>query len=371
MIKQSLFLFGALASCVFSVAAFAVAAEGDLQVSYVTGVRNSEDLVAIPGTTWIIASGLADGPRAGSLFLINRREKTAAVLLPGTWLRKEDRASFPDCPTGPPTAELFSAHGLALRKGAHYKHLLYVVNHGGREAIEAFELDVSRGAPTLAWLGCVPLPEGVTANGIAPLPSGSIVVTHMVVPQYFATPEDAKSPQKYIAKLEAGEVTGYAAQWSAGQFGWRVTPGTEASGPNGIETSHDGKWIWIANWPSNEVVRVAAHSGKGALRKIVIRLDFSPDNLRWGDDGWLWAAGATGPLSDYFACASKTDCRSDYRIVRINPVTFMVKELVHPDTLPEFGNATTALKLGKEVWLGAYPGVRLAIIRVGSDAGHH
>jgi hypothetical protein len=334
-------------------------AAGQRQVGYVSGVRSPEDLVGIPNSPWIIVSGLAEGERAGSLFLIDRRTKTASDLLENVPSRA-DRAAYPGCP-GPLNKAVISAHGIGLRKGQSGKHILYVLNHGGREAIEVFQIDAARRRPALAWVGCIPLPENVVGNAVAPMRGGGIVVTHMAVPRYFATPQAAKSAEAWVAKFTAGQLTGYAATWTVGT-GWNEVPGTEGSGPNGIAVSPDGKWIWVANWPVREVIRVLARPERGNSRRSVLKLDFLPDNLRWGDDGWLWVAGAAGTPSEFFACTSKPGCRGDYRIARIDPVTLRVQAVPHPRTLPGFGDATTAAKLGDSIWLGAVGGERVAYL---------
>ena len=337
------------------------------QVGYVTGVRSPEDLVGIPNSPWIITSGLAEGERAGSLFLIDRGTRTASDLLRGPVPMREDRSSYPGCP-GPLNKAVISAHGIGLRKGQGGRHILYVLNHGGREAIEIFQVDASRQRPSLAWLGCIPLPENTVGNGVAPLPGGGIVVTHMAVPRYFATPQAAKSPEAWTEKFTAAALTGYAATWIAGS-GWKEVRGTEGSGPNGIEVSADGKWIWVANWPAREIVRVLARPGRGEPRRRVVKVDFLPDNLRWGDDGWLWVAGAAGTPAAFFACTSKPGCRGDYRIARINPATLTVQMVPHPAPSPGFSNATTAAKLGDTIWLGAVAGERVAYLPAAGRSG--
>ena len=160
-------LFSGLAACLISACSAPSPPPAEPQAGYVTGVRSAEDLVGIPDTSWLFTSGLAEGERPGSLFLIDRGARTASDLLQGDVPSREDRATYPGCP-GPVNKAVISAHGIALRKGTNGKHLLYVMNHGGREAIEVFEVDASGQKPSLAWLGCIPLPDGVLGNGVAP-----------------------------------------------------------------------------------------------------------------------------------------------------------------------------------------------------------
>jgi hypothetical protein len=329
-------------------------------VGYLCGVRRAEDMVAIPQTQWIVASGLSQGSEPGALFLIDRLQKTSTALFPSNSIQSEhDSRAYPGCPE-PVSAQSFSAHGLNLRRGGKGVHALYVVNHGKREAVEAFELDVSRGVPALVWKGCVLLPDGTIGNAVSPLEDGGIAVTLTAVPQYFDDPRSASRPEAWTAKAVAAQLTGHVARW-APDHGWTMVPGTAASIPNGVETSADGRWLWVANWAEGKVVRVPL---RGGLSPSVLKLDFLPDNLRWGDDGQLWVTGATGTPASYFECWSKPGCKNDYAIVKIDPTSLAVVRVPHPNTLREFGDATTALKVESEVWLGAYPSDRIGYMRL-------
>jgi hypothetical protein len=327
---------------------------------YVCGVRRAEDAVAVPNTPWIVTSGLSEGSESGALFLIDRARKTATVLFPDEAVRnRHDAHAYPGCPGSVPD-QSFSAHGINLRRGPDRVHTLYVINHSAREAVEVFELDVSGGAPMLAWKGCVLLPNGSVGNAVAPLPEGGFAVTLTVVPQYFAEPGAAKNQAAWGAKFIAAEPTGYVVRWAAKQ-GWTVVRDTEASGPNGAEISADGRWLWVANWADKQVVRVALRDD---TPRVIFKMDFMPDNVRWGDDGQLWVAGAAGTPAGYFDCRSRPGCKGEYAIARIDPGALTAVSVPHPPTLPAFGDATTALKIGAELWLAAYPGDRVAYVRL-------
>lgn len=344
-----------------AIAGYALAAPAGRTVGYTDGVVNAEDLVGIPGTPWIITGGLGHDGQPGSLFLIDRRTKTASALQVAPFPAQFDKQAYPECP-GPYDGASFSAHGVTLRKGPARRHTFYAINHGGREAIEVFALDATTDRPTITWSGCIPLPEGVLANGVAPLPRGGVVVSHMTAPRYFRSAEEAKAPAAWTAKFVASEPTGHVARWRAGS-GWITVPGTEASGPNGVEASADGKTMWIANFASHELVRIAERPD-GQTRRAVVPLGFMPDNLKWGDDGWLWIVGAAMSAADYFACAARPGCGIPYRIARVHPKTLKLEAVTAPDTRPGFGNATTALQLGREVWLGTHPSKRVAYLNL-------
>jgi hypothetical protein len=78
-----------------------------------------------------------------------------------------------------------------------------------------------------------------------------------------------------------------------------------------------------------------------------IRLDFRPDNVHWAPDGMLLVGGATDTES---------------RVVKIDPRTFTVTELVRlPDT-ERFFHASVAVQAEKELWLGSARADRIAIL---------
>ncbi len=339
--------------------ALAACAGPEPQVSYVTGAINAEDLAPIPGTRWIVASGLDEpGKVAGRLTLIDREKKSARVLFSAdSPVIAEQREGDPACP-GPLRPGQFGAHGVALSQTGPAKGTLYAVNHTGREAVELFALDWSGEQVSATWTGCVPLPPGVLSNGVAALPGGRIAVTWMNAPEFFVGPAGRANAASWIPKFIAGETTGYAATWKAGE-GWRKLPGSEGSVPNGIEASADGHQLFVAIWRASEVRRIDLASGQVAVAK----LDFMPDNLRRGDDGRLWTAGSVGEAGAYFACAAKPGCHNDYRIASIDPAAMTARVFAHPETRPTFGDATAAVRLGGEVWVGSNPASRVALFR--------
>jgi hypothetical protein len=107
--------------------------------------------VRVPGTRWIVASGMAGGGAGGrgSLHLVDSRNKSWKVLFPGAQPQIHwDKAMYDDR-SSPPDLGKFSAHGLNLRAGQDGTDTLYVVNHGGSESIEMLRLDVRVPSPPL------------------------------------------------------------------------------------------------------------------------------------------------------------------------------------------------------------------------------
>ena len=145
-------------------------------LSFVCGAGHPEDLARIPGTRWVVASGFEAG--SGIKLVDTERAKLRRWYMGDVSQLAPDSAMYPECPA-PPDADAFNAQGMNLRSIGVAEHLLYVSNHGGREAIEVFRIRAtsSETEPSLAWIGCVPMPEGMAANSVVSLDDGSILVT--------------------------------------------------------------------------------------------------------------------------------------------------------------------------------------------------
>jgi sugar lactone lactonase YvrE len=199
-------------------------------------------------------------------------------------------------------------------------------------------------------VGCVVYPAGVFGNGVTALPGGAIAATS------FIDPRDPKA----FAKIEAGAPMGGVLVWRP-KTGWRILPGAaDISAPNGIEASPDGKLLYVAGTGDQTVMRLSVD---GSGRPAVIKTDFRTDNLRWGDDGALYAAGARDSIENLLKCAPNTDKRCDnpFSVMRIDPKTLQTREVVRDPGHPEFGAASTALKIGGWYWLGTPHGDRIAV----------
>lgn len=324
-------------------------------LNFVCGTLNAEDLVQVPGTDWIIASGMAGGetPDHGSLHLIDLRSKAVKTLFPGANPQVQpDKAADADCPGAPDLAK-FGAHGLNVRAAADGTDTLYVVNHGGREAIEIFKLNAKAAEPSATWIGCAVMPPHTWPNSVAPLPDGGMVVTDMFDP----------GDTKVSDKLAAGQNTGAVYQWHAGS-GYQLVPGSEMSGDNGIEVSPDGKWIYVNAWGNKEVVRIAREGG--SAKPVALRAGFLVDNLRWAPDGTLMAAGQDVPAKQVFACfeSKAPRCTQPWRIVKLDTATMKLRPVVSEKGNPEFGDATVGLQVGNTIYVGTFRGDRIAYLNV-------
>jgi hypothetical protein len=350
MMAKSSILLAAVMAISTQVAAHA-ACDPAAGLAFICGLTNAEDLVQVPGTEWIIASGLSEGEHTqGHIYLANAHDRTVEVLLPGRVVYQQDTETFSTC-RGAPDETKFSAHGLSLRVGSASEHTLYVVHHGERESVEVFKLKSGPVAATLTWVGCVLYPAGVLGNGVAALPGDAFAASN------FMNTNDPKAPDR----LMAGQPVGGMLIWRP-KTGWEDVPeAAMISADNGVAASLDSKQLFVAGSGDETVTRLSLDGTAGD--RAVIKTGFHTDNLRWGSDGFLYASGARDSVANLLACAPNTKqrCTSPFSVVRIDPVTLQTREVVRHPGAPSFGAASTALRIGDEYWLGTPHGDRIAI----------
>lgn len=323
------------------------------KVQFVCVGASAEDLVAIPKSDWVVLSG--------ELRAVNAKDRTEVVLFSAE--PKFNKALYASCP-GPLTgAEMtekkFRAHGINLRAGANGVHTLYVVHHPERESVEVFEIDARGRQPAITWVGCVPAPPGVGGNGLAVLPDNGFAITSFINRNLggFRGPEGANAR----AKLSRGEVTGALWEWSPAK-GWAQVPGSEASGPNGVEASADGKWFYIAEWGPQRIIKLSR--GAATVSKQTVSLGFHPDNMRWQADGSLTVAGQVGTIDAVLvACLGNRICgETGTSVAAIDTTAMTATPLMQAYRANAvFAAGTTGLIVGREIWVGsAFPGSRVA-----------
>jgi hypothetical protein len=315
------------------------------QLQFVCGPKNPEDLVLVPGTKWIISSSYVAG---NGLYLIDSRD--------GTWsvppLQVDHDAAFPDCTTPPKPADLIT-HGLNLRPVAHDRSMLYVVGHGGREAIEVFDVAANHEKPVVTWKGCVPMPDGFVANSVASLADGSLVATVPLM------------PGSTFADSFAGRTSGTVVRWSPGGGAVEIVRGTELAFNNGIEVSPDGREFYVASSGSRTIVAFSNTSPSKQLR-ATRTLPFVPDNVHRGSDGRLLTAGmkldepACGGAQGTQDFEKLRSCPRASIAIAIDPVTMKDTVLVDAPANPAFSNVTMILTTGDRFWLGSFSGERIA-----------
>jgi hypothetical protein len=316
---------------------------GDIE--FVCGPVTPEDLVAVPETPWVVVSSMIN---EGYLYLVNSADHSSAVLYPSAAAgERHDTETYDTCPGA--STEGFRPHGLSLRLGENGTHTLYVVRHGGRESVEVFKLDASRATPTITWVGCVVAPVSVDGNSVVPLAEGGFALTNF----------NRRGDPSALGNLMSGGITGEVWEWDP-DGGWRIVPGSEASGANGVEISEDGRWFYIAAWGTQSFMRLSR--GQIPVTKETIEIGFNVDNLRWAPDGSLLAAGQGGGTQAVVACISQGSCGGvTTHVAKIDPDTLESEEIIRhlSDGLVTAG--TTALRVGDEIWVGQVgPGNRIA-----------
>ena len=322
------------------------------EYGFVCGPVAAEDLVLVPGTKWIIASGFAPG---APITLIDSQLKSWEELYPGDRPRAaQDMETYGACP-GSPDPHNFISHGLHIRPGTNGHSTLYVVSHGGREAIEIFDVDANGKQPELTWTGCVMTPEAMEVNSVSSFSDGSLVAT---IPLQTG---------RTITEALAGELTGGVYQWSPGDNGFEMIQGTDLPYANGIEVSADEKEFYVAVSGGYKIVAYSRSNPARQLRATQ-PLAFVPDNLHMGSDGRLITAGLViddpvcGNLAgaEEFSLEEFATCPRPFIVRAIDPQTMEGKNLTESAAIEQFSNITMGLQVGDEIWIGTFAGDRIA-----------
>src|SRR5689334_878914 len=141
---------------------------------WVCGQQTPEDLVALPGGAWVVASAYAG---TGGVNLIKVAERASTRLFPAPTVKiAADKATYPDCP-GPP-AGAFTTHGVYVEPGNGPVVRLMAVVHGARESIDVFRVDMRPATPSFTWIGCVIAPEPIGLNAVRGLADGGFITTN-------------------------------------------------------------------------------------------------------------------------------------------------------------------------------------------------
>jgi hypothetical protein len=319
--------------------------------AFVCALTNAEDLVRLPGTSWVVASHInfdltARPPRALGLgpveaVRIDTRKVQRLYPTPDTavdW----DSKTYPDC--APPPQTIGSA-GLNIRPLGGTSFRLYAVNRNGRQSVEVIDIAVRGERLASTWRGCIHAPDYILSNSVVPLPDGAIALSGNKV-----------------------------AIWRPGR-GWSKVASYTGNGSNGIEASRDGQWLYVADPAETSVVRVPVSGGAGPS---VLKLPSGPDNLRWGDDGHLYATGGLvrkewqnlskeARTAEFVKCTKQVVCDTPFTVIRIDPSTFTAKEVFRsPENgmIGRFGAATVALQMHDQIWVGTVHGDRVAVVSI-------
>jgi hypothetical protein len=344
--KRNIFLvlLAISASVNFSRAQSNCAPSGGL--NFICGIQAPEDLVLVPGTRFLIASGMMAG---SGLHLIDTQAKTARSLFAsGVAVARADTAKFAGCP-GPLDAKQAILHGLSLRPSQTGRYTLYATNHGGRESVEVFDVDARGAAPTAVWIGCVLTPDKLPVNSVAAFSDGTLVATVLVL------------PGKTFQDVWAGRNTGVVLIWTPGSKEFRTLAGTELPGNNGIETSADNTEFYVASTGLKRIVAYSRANPSKPLRFAQLK-EFGPDNVRLVGDRLITA----GIIDNEPACGGAPKKPEDIQCPRgwiadtIDPKTMAITELARGPAAPPYTGTATAMPVGDNLWLSSFNVDRVA-----------
>lgn len=322
-------------------------------IDLIASPERPEDIIALPDGRHVLVSAIAakPGDRDAGLHVIDSRTLTAAPLALASAAKADPSACGPALPAG-----TLKPHGLDLTPGAHGGGRLHVVNHGARESIEIYQVDLAGGVPVAHFVTCVLVPDGVFANAVVALPGGGLVISKMF---------DTGDPD-HAQRMGRGEKTGEVLRWTPGS-GWRTVPGSALSGANGLLTTPDGDAVIVAAWSERRLVRVPL-SGAGPVVRSP-ELPYMPDNLRWSAAGNILVTGQTTDVADGWKCLmAEGPCPAALFVQELDPLTLTPRTIAH---LPDagFGMASVAAAVGSDIWVGAVVGDRILRIRRGEPDG--
>lgn len=310
-------------------------------VGYISGPVNAEDLAVAPGGEWVLTSGMT-GPTAplGRLYAVSVAHGTCNEVFPYRATSTLNAQRFVDQPDLNPLK--FRPHGIDVTLRPDGRTELYVVNHGGNESVEVFEVDLDADRPSLKWIGGVRLPGSTTGNDVAAVDDGFVVSTT-------GDPEGRREVS--VEQAIAGADTGGVLEWSPDR-GWAVLPGTQINTANGVAVSPDWQWLYIGGWNSRCLRKV--RRGTANPDPTTVDVSMMVDNLTWSASGQLLAAGTYGTSMQEFLeghLSQNPRLGIPSRVISVDPETLATEQLIDygPDT---FGAATTALQVGREIWVG-------------------
>ena len=322
-------------------------------LDYVCGPEKPEDVLVLPGTSWLVASGFAPG---AGLKLVDTRNRSFTRWYSGSadqiaW----DRSACPACP-GPVDPSQFNARGLSIHRTGDGGWRLLVVNHGGRQSIEIFDIANGKTAPALRWRGCLIMPEGQVGNSVASFADGTILATVLT------------RPGTSIADFVQGRATGGVWQWRPGAQEATLLPGTELPGNNGLETDPDEKHFYVVAFGWHAVLLFDRKRTAEPVARIEAP-DFMPDNIHW-TNGRLLLAGmrldepACGGLRKVVnGVADPMLCHRGWIVGELDRSAQRISTVAHGRPETDFNGLSAAAIANGDLWLGSFQSSRLAVVR--------
>lgn len=310
-------------------------------LNFICGMIRPEDMLQIGNSKYMVFGGSGKG---GGVGLIDTDAKTYRQF--DLTRAKPNLQLYPDCPTVPDT-KVLNAHGIALRPTfTPGLYTLYTVTHAPFESIQVYALDARAGEPTLTWTGCAKLPADFKTNSVTATRDGTIIANVQM--------KNGATQADYMV----GKITGGVYVWKPADKNWRLLPGTELAGNNGIEISRDEKEIYVAvSGDQTVVIYNLANTTRPARTAHAIW--FNIDNIHWSGDRLLTA----GVSYDEPACGGtrkqiverklNLSCHRGWIAAQLNPATLTWKILSYGQAIPDFDGVSTAQLIGHTLWLSS------------------
>ncbi len=313
------------------------------------GWQKPEDMELLANGEHIIVSQMAAGHGrvAGSLAGLDVGSGERRRL---SWSGATRESGWGEAQCGAPDAAVFAPHGIHLSLRGDGRQQLLVVNHGGRESVEFFEVVAEPAGPALLWRGCVLPPDDSFLNDVVALPEGGFMATHMY--SRGDAPVGSLGWQEMTAL--AGFNPGHIVHWDGRQF--RRLPGFSGDYPNGIQISADGETLFVNLWAGSKLLKLARRSGK-----VLAELEIPhPDNSQWDGRGKLLVASHNFSLGDFMVCPDieQGACPAAFEIVEVDPETLQSRALLTISG-PPMGAGTVAQRVGDMLYVGSFIGDRI------------
>ena len=317
---------------------------GDIEIY--CGTRQPEDLEITPDGKYLIATQFLNTGRGastgGGMALFDLAKKTFSKMAESA--APDKSWGDPACPG--PIGDALVSHGSSLAKRSNGVWELYVVNHGGRQSIEMYELKPASGTWSMVWHGCVVGAHDY--NDVAILPDGGYVGTY---------PTGLLAPGNGGAAFSGG-VSGFVARWTPGK-GESEVPNTRVAYPNGVVVSPNGHDMFLNVFAAKEIRKYDLATGQ---QTGSVKVDFMPDNLTWTHQRRILAAGVKGARGD---CpeGSGRPCIQSFGVAEIDPAKMQARPLFDSATTgPLISGVSVAFAVGDSIYLGAFQGDRIVKI---------
>ncbi|WP_157976578.1 hypothetical protein [Parahaliea mediterranea] len=316
---------------------------------------NPEDMAILPGNRWLLVSEYGDyhGSRPGALVFYDLDKKKRRIAYDGDSTQPPGEYwGDPSCIEAP--GAVFSPHGIDLKRRKDGRWQLLVVQHGGRESIEFFELVNSDHGPSLLWRGCAIAPDNASLNSVAAGADGELFTTKMMA-------------SKVSWGSDSSESSGLVFRWT-GRSGFEVVPGSEGLMLNGIAASKDGRSLYVVYSGENVVKKIDSERG--------IVIDSTPvksaDNIKWSADGeTLLVASFVGSqaIEDFAHCTSAEVgvCPIAFSIIELEPEQLAKKTLFDNRAAP-MGAGTVGIKVKDTLFIGTFSGNRILQVELPAPA---